>query len=104
MKLRVTVWPSTANRPVSAPKIPENHCNSRPTPFAVGALVGVITRSTSVADVAPLLWLGMAIFVVAFLVISFVAIPEPHMIYSQRFGSGFFESHNTCDHLFRHIR
>lgn len=49
------------------------------TPFAVGALVGVITKKTTVADVAPLLWVAIGVFVLAFLVISFVAIPEPHM-------------------------
>ncbi len=69
------------------------------TPFAVGALVGVITRSTSVADVAPLLWLGMAIFVVAFLVISFVAIPEPHM--AKKGGKKAKHSHSAWS--FRHL-
>ncbi len=48
------------------------------TPFAVGALVGMITKSTTVADVAPLLWVAMAVFALAFLVILFVSIPEPH--------------------------
>lgn len=69
------------------------------TPFAVGALVGVITRSTSVADVAPLLWLGMSIFVVAFLVISFVAIPEPHM--AKKGGKKAKHSHSAWS--FRHL-
>lgn len=49
------------------------------TPFAVGALVGVITKKTSVASVSPLLWTAMGVFVAAFIVISLVNIPEPHM-------------------------
>ena len=49
------------------------------TPFAVGALVGVITKSTTVASVSPLLWTAMGVFVAAFIVISMVKIPEPHM-------------------------
>ncbi len=59
----------------------------------------MITRSTSVADVAPLLWLGMAIFVVAFLVISFVAIPEPHM--AKKGGKKAKHSHSAWS--FRHL-
>lgn len=49
------------------------------TPFAVGALVGVITKSTTVASVSPLLWTAMGVFALAFIVISMVKIPEPHM-------------------------
>lgn len=49
------------------------------TPYAVGALVGVITKSTTVASVSPLLWTAMGVFVAAFIVISMVKIPEPHM-------------------------
>ena len=47
------------------------------TPFLVGALIGTVTKKTSMADVAPLLVIAMGIFAVAFLIILFVHIPEP---------------------------
>ncbi len=47
------------------------------TPFLVGVLVGTVTDKTSMGDVAPLLFIGMGVFALAFLIISFVAIPEP---------------------------
>lgn len=47
------------------------------TPFFVGMLVGTVTASTSIADVSVLLWIAFAVFVVSFLIISFVTIPEP---------------------------
>ena len=49
------------------------------TPFLVGALIGQLTRKTTIGDVAPLLWIAIGIFVASFIVISFVAIPEPNM-------------------------
>ena len=56
-----------------------NSLSGTMTPLFVGALIGMVTASTSMADVAPLLWIAMGVFVFAFVVISFVAIPEPHM-------------------------
>jgi len=47
------------------------------TPLLVGVLVGTVTDKTSMSDVAPLLFIGMGVFALAFLIISFVAIPEP---------------------------
>lgn len=47
------------------------------TPFLVGVLVGQLTPKTSMTDVAPLLFIGMAVFAISFFIISFVAIPEP---------------------------
>lgn len=49
------------------------------TPLFVGALIGTVTAQTTMSNVAPLLFIAMGVFVVAFLVISFVAIPEPHL-------------------------
>jgi MFS transporter, FHS family, L-fucose permease len=46
------------------------------TPLFVGALIGTVTSSTAMSDVAPLLFVAMGVFVAAFIVISFVAIPE----------------------------
>ena len=47
------------------------------TPFLVGVLIGTVTENTSMSDVAPLLFIAMGIFAVAFIIISFVKIPEP---------------------------
>ncbi len=47
------------------------------TPFFVGALIGVLTADTMISAVAPLLFIGMGIFAVAFVILLFVAIPEP---------------------------
>lgn len=49
------------------------------TPFVVGALIGTVTRKTNMSQVAPLLFVAMGVFVLAFLVISFVNMPEPHL-------------------------
>ena len=49
------------------------------TPLFVGALIGSLTQSTTMTDVVPLLWIAIGIFVAAFIVISFVTIPEPHL-------------------------
>lgn len=47
------------------------------TPFFVGALIGQLSRNSSMGDVSVLLWIAMGVFAVAFLIISFVKIPEP---------------------------
>ncbi|MCM1152302.1 MAG: MFS transporter [Muribaculum sp.] len=49
------------------------------TPFFVGALIGQLSRDTKIGDVAVLLWVAMAIFAVAFVIIGFVKIPEPNL-------------------------
>ena len=47
------------------------------TPLFVGILIGQLAPSSMVSDVAPLLFIGMGIFAVAFVILNFVAIPEP---------------------------
>ncbi len=47
------------------------------TPLLVGVLIGTVTAETRMNDVAPLLFIAMAVFAVAFIIISFVNIPEP---------------------------
>ncbi len=47
------------------------------TPLLVGALIGTVTSKTSMTDVAPLLFIGMAIFALSFFIIARVSIPEP---------------------------
>ncbi len=49
------------------------------TPLFVGMLIGAVTKDTSISDVSPLLWIAMGVFVLAFIIISFVKIPEPHL-------------------------
>ncbi|MDE6207971.1 MAG: MFS transporter [Muribaculaceae bacterium] len=50
------------------------------TPLFVGMLIGQVTAQTSMLDVAPLLYIAMGVFVVAFIIISAVKIPEPHLM------------------------
>ena len=47
------------------------------TPLLVGMLVGTLTKETTMAAVAPLVTTGIVIFVVAFIIISFIRIQEP---------------------------
>lgn len=47
------------------------------TPMLVGALIGTVTPRTSMGDVAPLLFIGMAIFAISYFIISLARIPEP---------------------------
>ena len=49
------------------------------TPLFVGALIGTVTDKTSMSDVSPLLFLAMGVFAVSIAIISFTAIPEPHL-------------------------
>ena len=48
-------------------------------PILLGYLIGGQASEATVADAAPALIIAMAIFAVAFVVIYFSAIPEPHM-------------------------
>ncbi len=56
-----------------------NSLSATLTPFFVGALIGSLSPSTAMSNVAPLLWIAMGVFAVAFVIISFVAIPEPNL-------------------------
>lgn len=47
------------------------------TPLLMGMLVGTLTKETTMAAVAPLVTTGIVIFVVAFIIISFIRIQEP---------------------------
>ena len=57
-----------------------NSLSATLTPFFVGVLIGQLTPRTAMSNVAPLLWIAIGIFVVAFIIISFVRIPEPNMV------------------------
>ncbi len=56
-----------------------NSLSATLTPFFVGALIGSLTPASTMGDVTLLLWIAMAVFVVAFCIISFVEIPEPYL-------------------------
>ena len=47
------------------------------TPLLVGALIGTVTERTAMSDVAPLLFIAMGVFALAFVVLAIVKIPEP---------------------------
>lgn len=47
------------------------------TPLLVGVLIGTVTDQTSMSDVAPLLFIAMGVFALAYIIISMVNIPEP---------------------------
>ncbi len=49
------------------------------TPLFVGALIGQLTRYSEMSDVSVLLWIANGIFAFAFIIISFVKIPEPEL-------------------------
>ena len=48
------------------------------TPLLVGMLIGTVSERTAMSDVAPLLFIAMGIFALAFIIISIVNIPEPN--------------------------
>ena len=50
------------------------------TPFFVGALIGQLTKDTTMQAVTPLLFIAMGVFALAFVIISCVAIPEPNLV------------------------
>lgn len=49
------------------------------TPMLTGVLVGTVTEKTHMGDVAPLLWVGILVFALSFVIIKFVTIPEPNL-------------------------
>ncbi len=49
------------------------------TPLLVGALIGTVTDRTAMSDVAPLLFIAMGVFALAFVILLFVSIPEPSL-------------------------
>ncbi len=49
------------------------------TPMLVGALVGTVTKSTSITDINIVLYIAMAVFACAFVILSFIPIEDPEM-------------------------
>ena len=54
-----------------------NSLSATLTPMFVGVLVGTLTKETSMTAVTPLVVTGIVIFVLAFIIISFIKIVEP---------------------------
>ncbi|MGB4413730.1 MAG: MFS transporter [Paludibacter sp.] len=54
-----------------------NSLSATLTPMFVGALIGQITANTSITDVNPVLFIAMAVFVLAFVILTFIPIVEP---------------------------
>ncbi|MBO4738669.1 MAG: MFS transporter [Bacteroidales bacterium] len=50
------------------------------TPMLAGAMIGEITKTTSLGNVAPLLLIAMAIFAISFVIICFTNISEPDTV------------------------
>lgn len=49
------------------------------TPMFVGALVGTVTASTTMTDVNLVLYIAMAVFAAAFVILTFIPIKDPEM-------------------------
>ena len=47
------------------------------TPLLVGAMIGTVSAQTGMRDVAPLLFIAMGVFALAFIILCLVKIPEP---------------------------
>ncbi|MCH5240873.1 MAG: MFS transporter [Muribaculaceae bacterium] len=61
-----------------------NSLSATLTPFLVGVLIGSLTPRTQLSDVDSLLWIAIGIFIAAFIIIYFVAIPEPQDVGKQK--------------------
>lgn len=48
-------------------------------PMLVGGLVGEVTKA-NITDIYPVMYIAMAIFAAAFVILFMVSIPEPHMV------------------------
>ncbi len=49
------------------------------TPMLVGALIGTVTASTQMADVNLVMYIAMAVFACAFIILTFIPIQDPEM-------------------------
>ena len=49
------------------------------TPMLVGALIGTVTASTKMADVNLVMYIAMAVFAAAFIILLFIPIQDPEM-------------------------
>lgn len=68
------------------------------TPLFVGALIGEVTKRTSIVNVNPVLYIAMGVFAAAFVILYFVPISDPQM---GKTGSNFVFEHSAWN--FRHF-
>ena len=54
-----------------------NSLSGTMTPMLVGALIGTVTKDTQMADVNLVLFIAMAVFAAAFVILSFIPIKDP---------------------------
>lgn len=57
------------------------------TPMLAGVMIGEVTKNTSMADVAPLLYIAMAVFAASFVIIMFTPLVEPEQESGDILGS-----------------
>ncbi len=50
------------------------------TPMLVGALIGSLTKNTVITDVNPVLYIAMAVFALAFIILLFIKIEDPEAV------------------------
>lgn len=67
------------------------------TPMFVGALIGNVTKDSTISNVNPVLYIAMAVFAVVFVCLLFIPIEDPA---SSKASSGKFEHSPWC---FRHF-
>lgn len=68
------------------------------TPLFVGALIGEVTKRTSIVNVNPVLYIAMGVFAAAFVILYFVPISDPQM---GKTGSNVVFKHSAWN--FRHF-
>jgi len=71
------------------------------TPLLVGALIGTVTSNTAMSDVAPLLFIAMGVFALAFIIICIVQIPEPQRELKTQASAGQTKKYSAWS--FRHL-
>ena len=74
-----------------------NSLSATIVPVLAGYLIGEVTANTQVADVNPALFIAMAIFALAFVIIFFSYIPEPEL--EAAAASGKVEKESTMDSI-----
>lgn len=50
------------------------------TPMLVGALIGTLTKQSVISDVNPVLYIAMAVFALAFIILLFIPIADPEQV------------------------
>lgn len=56
-----------------------NSLTGTATPLLAGAMIGTLTKDTALANVRPLLLIALGVFLLSFIILYFVAIPEPNL-------------------------